>query len=71
MEKLDLIIGRDFGNRLVELSSINKGARVLDIGMGRGASLFSAINKVGKDGYVIGIDTSEVMVSETYKDIVA
>lgn len=61
----------DFGNRLVELSSINNGARVLDIGMGRGASLFSAINKVGKDGYVIGIDNSKVMVSETYKDILS
>jgi ubiquinone/menaquinone biosynthesis C-methylase UbiE len=60
-----------FGNRLVELSNLNSGARVLDIGMGRGASLFPAINKVGKDGYVIGIDNSEVMVSETYKDILS
>jgi ubiquinone/menaquinone biosynthesis C-methylase UbiE len=59
----------NFGNRLVELSSIVRGARVLDIGMGRGASLFSEIDKVGKDGYVIGIDNSEVMVNETYKDI--
>lgn len=59
----------DFGNRLVELSSINRGARVLDIGMGRGASLFPASYKVGKDGYVIGIDNSEVMVNETNKDI--
>lgn len=58
-----------FGNRLVELSSINKGAKVLDICMGRGASLFSAINKIGEDGHAIGIDISEVMVSETYKDI--
>ena len=59
----------EFGERLVELSKINKGARVLDIGMGRGASLFPEINKVGKEGYVIGIDNSEVMVKETYKDI--
>lgn len=58
-----------FGNRLVELSSINEGARVLDIGMGRGASLFPAISKVGKAGYVIGIDNSEIMVRSTYKDI--
>lgn len=59
----------DFGTRLVELSNINIGARVLDIGMGRGASLFPALDKAGKDGYVIGIDSSETMVNETYKDI--
>ncbi|WP_454051926.1 class I SAM-dependent methyltransferase [Clostridium sp. Marseille-Q7071] len=58
-----------FGNRLVELSSINKDAKVLDIGMGRGASLFATISKIGEDGHAIGIDISEVMVSETYKDI--
>jgi len=59
----------DFGTRLVELSYISRGARVLDIGMGRGASLFPALDKAGKDGYVIGIDSSEVMVNETYNDI--
>lgn len=59
----------DFGTRLVELSCISSGARVLDIGMGRGASLFPALDKVGKDGYVVGIDSSEIMVNETYKDI--
>ena len=58
-----------FGNRLVELSSINKGAKVLDIGTGRGASLFAAIHKIGENGHAIGIDISEVMVNETYKDI--
>ncbi|WP_346877946.1 class I SAM-dependent methyltransferase [Clostridium sp. UBA5712] len=58
-----------FGDRLVELSSINKGAKVLDIGMGRAASLFAAIDKIGTDGYAVGIDNSEVMVSETHKDI--
>lgn len=58
-----------FGSRLVELSSIQEGSKVLDIGMGRGASLFPATGKVGKQGQVEGIDASEVMVSETYKDI--
>lgn len=60
-----------FGKRLVEYSKVNSGARVLDIGMGRGASLFPAINRVGKEGYVIGIDSSEVMVNETHKDILS
>lgn len=60
-----------FGLRLVELSTIGSGAKVLDIGMGRGASLFPAIHKVGKTGQVIGIDNSEAMVRETYKDIIS
>ncbi|MBU3144082.1 class I SAM-dependent methyltransferase [Clostridium sp. CF012] len=59
-----------FGSRLVELSRINKGEKILDIGVGRGASLFPAINKIGEEGYAVGIDASEVMVSETHKDIV-
>lgn len=59
----------DFGERLVELSNIKSGSNVLDIGMGRGASLFPAIKKAGENGYVIGIDNSPVMVSETHKDI--
>jgi len=59
----------DFGKILVELSEIKRGAKVLDIGMGRGASLFPAIIKVGKEGYIVGIDNSEVMVNETHKDI--
>lgn len=59
----------EFGKRLIGFSSINRGAYVLDIGMGRGASLFPAIDKVGKEGYVIGIDNSEVMVKETLKDL--
>lgn len=60
-----------FGLRLVELSTIGSVAKVLDIGMGRGASLFPAIDKMGKTGQVIGIDNSEVMVRETYKDIIS
>ncbi|MTI71822.1 MAG: methyltransferase domain-containing protein [Firmicutes bacterium] len=59
----------EFGNRLVKLANIKEGAEVLDVGMGKGASLFPAIKKVGEDGKVIGIDISENMVKETYKEI--
>lgn len=58
-----------FGRRLVEYASINNDAKVLDIGMGRGSSLFPASEKVGKNGSVIGIDMSEVMVNETYQEV--
>jgi ubiquinone/menaquinone biosynthesis C-methylase UbiE len=60
-----------FGNRLVELADIKEGAQVLDIGSGRGASLFPAIKKVGKYGYVTGIDLSEGMVLKTRADMSA
>lgn len=59
----------EFGENLVELSNINKGSKVLDIGMGRGASLFPALKKVSEDGEVIGIDFSEEMVEQTSLDI--
>jgi len=54
-----------FGNRLVELADIKEGAQILDIGSGRGGSLFPAAKKVGMHGYVTGIDLSEGMVLET------
>lgn len=58
-----------FGNRLVELADIKEGSQILDIGSGRGASLFPAAKKVGTHGYVTGIDLSEGMVRETLADI--
>ncbi len=58
-----------FGNKLVDYSNIKEKARVLDIGMGRGASLFPAATKSGEYGQVIGIDISENMVRETKREI--
>ncbi|MFX1256657.1 MAG: methyltransferase domain-containing protein [Promethearchaeota archaeon] len=59
-----------FGKCLVELISIPKKAKVLDIAAGRGASLFPALKKVGPEGEVIGIDISKGMVKETNNDII-
>ncbi|MCT4598132.1 MAG: methyltransferase domain-containing protein [Vallitalea sp.] len=58
-----------FGERLVELSNIEEGGLLLDIGMGRGASLFPAAKKIGNNGKVIGIDFSERMVHETEREL--
>ena len=58
-----------FGERLVELPNIKDGGIVLDIGMGRGSSLFPAIKRVGTNGKVIGIDLSEKMVQETKREL--
>ena len=58
-----------FGRQLVAALDIASGARVLDVGAGRGANLFPAAEKVGANGYVTGIDIAEKMVQETNADI--
>ena len=57
------------GHGLVERIGINEGARVLDVGVGRGANLFPAAEKVGPRGQVIGIDLAEQMLQETGAEI--
>lgn len=57
------------GKRLVELSGISSGSRVLDVAAGRGASLFPAAEQAGEIGEVIGIDLADGMVMETAKEI--
>ncbi len=58
-----------FGRRLVEVAQIPAGSRVLDIATGRGAVLFPAAERVGPQGYVIGIDLAEDMVKQTADEI--
>jgi len=60
---------KHFGKRLVALTEIGTGATVLDLGMGRGSSLFPALKKVGNHGQIIGIDISDEMVRKTATDI--
>ncbi|MFI6026193.1 class I SAM-dependent methyltransferase [Amycolatopsis magusensis] len=50
------------GRRLVERAAPREGHRVLDIGCGRGASLFPAAELVGPTGHVLGIDIAPAMV---------
>jgi ubiquinone/menaquinone biosynthesis C-methylase UbiE len=58
-----------FGNRLVELAGVCSGSSVLDVGCGRGAILFSAAEKVGASGKVIGVDIAETMLRYLANDI--
>jgi O-methyltransferase / aklanonic acid methyltransferase len=57
-----------FGRRLVDVASINVGARVLDVASGRGAVLFPAAERVGATGEVVGVDLAEVMADATNKE---
>ncbi len=45
-----------FGNKLVEHSCIPLGASVLDVACGSGSSLYSAAEKTGTNGHIVGID---------------
>ncbi|MDW3848633.1 methyltransferase domain-containing protein [Micromonospora sp. BRA006-A] len=53
------------GARLVERADPRPGQRVLDVGCGRGASLFPAAERVGAQGRVVGIDIAPAMVGHT------
>ena len=56
------------GRRLVELSRVAAGEQVLDLGCGRGASLFPAAAAVGPTGHVLGLDLAPTMVELTAAD---
>lgn len=58
-----------FGERVVVVAGIREGARVLDVGAGRGASLFPAAGAIGATGEVVGIDIAAAMVEETGRAI--
>lgn len=60
---------RVYGRRLAELAGVSDGTRVLDAACGRGASLFPAAERAGKQGYVLGIDLSGEMVRETAAEV--
>lgn len=49
---------------LLEVADLQKGARVLDIGCGAGASTLAAARIVGADGHVIGADISETLLHQ-------
>jgi ubiquinone/menaquinone biosynthesis C-methylase UbiE len=53
------------GRQLAELAGLRPGDRALDLGCGRGASLFPAAEAVGPDGEVVGLDLAPTMLAET------
>lgn len=53
------------GADLVAAAGLRPGQRVLDVGCGRGASLFPAVATVGVSGYVLGVDLAPSMVAAT------
>ncbi|WP_432970319.1 class I SAM-dependent methyltransferase [Dactylosporangium sp. CA-233914] len=66
-------VGAEFfspmGAELVRLARLAPGARVLDVGCGRGAVLQPAAEAVGPSGSVVGIDLAPAMVELTRAEV--
>jgi ubiquinone/menaquinone biosynthesis C-methylase UbiE len=58
-----------FAHQLLADIKLAPGERVLDVGCGRGATLFPAAERVGDNGSVFGIDLSPAMIERTAADI--
>jgi len=58
-----------FGQALVEGAGLPRGARVLDVASGRGACLLPALDAVGPEGFVTGIDLAAGMVQALSADL--
>lgn len=56
-----------FAEKLVEFAQVKPGEHVLDVATGKGAVLFSAAKRVGREGRAVGIDLSEKMLQEARK----
>ena len=53
-----------FGKRLLELVGLSEGAKILDMGVGRGNILLETLGHIGPAGHATGIDFSEGMIRE-------
>ena len=51
-----------FGRRTIERLRPHRGARILDVCCGSGASAIPAAEEVGPDGFVLGVDLAENLV---------
>jgi arsenite methyltransferase len=60
------VLGLGCGNPTA-LADLKKGEIVLDLGSGAGIDVFLAANKVGENGYVIGVDMTEEMIQRAEK----
>jgi len=60
----EAVMGLGCGNPTA-LADLKEGETVLDLGAGAGIDVFLAANKVGKNGYIIGVDMTKQMVEKS------
>ncbi|MCH0566874.1 MULTISPECIES: methyltransferase domain-containing protein [unclassified Streptomyces] len=64
-----VVFFRPLALRLIEHLGVQPGARVLDVGCGRGAVTFPLAEAVGASGSVVGIDLSQGMIDAIAADV--
>lgn len=57
--------------RTYELMQIQNGARVLDVGCGPASDTIALADRVGRDGFVIGIDSDKATIAEAERKAIA
>ncbi len=69
----DQVIGffAPFGRALVAGADLDRGAKVLDVASGRGACLYPALESVGPEGHVVGVDIAPGMVDALGTELAA
>ena len=72
-ETYDQVVGffAPFGRALVAAADPGRGVKVLDIACGRGACLYPALDAVGHDGSVLGIDLAAGMAEQLNAELAA
>jgi ubiquinone/menaquinone biosynthesis C-methylase UbiE len=63
------IMGLGCGNPTA-LAELKEGETILDLGSGSGIDVFLAAKRVGKTGYVIGVDMTEDMVKKAKETVI-
>ncbi|MBE1526106.1 SAM-dependent methyltransferase [Sphingopyxis sp. OAS728] len=61
LARLDVML-EEFGKAAIAAANARPGEQILDIGCGSGTSTFPLAERLGPDGYVLGVDISEQLV---------
>jgi ubiquinone/menaquinone biosynthesis C-methylase UbiE len=58
-----------FAGKLIDFAALTPGSHVLDFATGTGAVLLAAVERLGRDGHVVGIDVTEAMLDRAAAEV--
>ena len=68
-DKYDQSWHPEFAQNAVSFLDIKSGDHILDLACGTGLVAFATAKRVGKEGFVLGVDVSEGMLAEAEKKL--